>query len=854
MLDTDLPRVAPENMAFTAADAPRDEAFGVPGIEPRWTNGAKEGVGTAYAASCRVWFTLWQGIVTEVYYPTIDLPQIRDFQLLLTDGESFFHEEKRDLVPVHERMEDSLGYRIRSSAPDALYRLEKEVITDPHLPCVLVRYRLEGQSEVLDRLKIYALCAPHLNARGGTNEARVREVSGRRVIVAWNEATEIEDDDTWLAFSSHEGLGACSVGYAGRSDGWTDLKQDFRLDWQFDKAGPGNLALTGEVTAPLENERREFTLALAFGDNQHSAVTTLFQSLGVPFDEHKKKFLEQWKRPQRHRLDLSAQSCDGGQLYRTSFNVLLAHEDKRYPGALIASLSLPWGEAKTDTEMGGYHLVWPRDMVHSATALLAAGQTETAFRALIYLAASQNQDGSFAQNFWLDGRPYWQSLQLDEVAFPILLARSLERYGARSGSRGAGQDDAEHDTAGCATALRNFDPMALVGRAARFLCLHGPVSPQERWEEASGLSPSTLAAMIAGLICAAAMFRERNDEISARFLEEYADWLESNLDRWCATDSGSVVENEPRHYVRVFPLEVGATLPTAPPGNEEFDLTSRPPGHRKTFAAREVVDGGFLELVRYGIRAANDPLVRASVRVIDEVLRVETSRGVAFRRYNGDGYGQQENGDAYSSHGVGRAWPLLGGERGHYELALALSGGAGDLMPYLKSLESFASETGMLPEQVWDADDIPEKHLFCGHATGSARPLAWAHSEYIKLLRSRRDDVVFDRVPEAFARYVENTASSRDDLLVWGHNFPSEQIERRQTLRLIADEAFRVRWTGDDWKSHTDIESSATSLGIHFCDISFGEATCGEATRLEWTFFYHQKPRWEGRNYVLRVT
>ena len=110
---------------------------------------------------------------------------------------------------------------------------------------------------------------------------------------------------------------------------------------------------------------------------------------------------------------------------RASHNVLLAHEDKIYSGAFVASASIPWGQTKGDDDLGGYHLVWTRDMVQTATALLACGRAETARRALVYLACTQQPDGGFAQNFWIDGTPYWSGKQLDEVAFPIILAWRL---------------------------------------------------------------------------------------------------------------------------------------------------------------------------------------------------------------------------------------------------------------------------------------------------------------------------------------------------------------------------------------------------------------------------------------------
>jgi glucoamylase len=209
----------------------------------------------------------------------------------------------------------------------------------------------------------------------------------------------------------------------------------------------------------------------------------LLQALATPFAQQREKYVSQWQRT-RSESDLSAQTKDGAHLVRLSQCVLLAHEDKTFPGAFVASLSIPWGETKDDSDRGGYHLVWTRDMVQTATALLACGRTESALRALIWLACVQEADGSMPQNSSVTGKPYWKGIQLDEVAVPILLAWRLRRAGA----------------------LRQFDPWTLIARAAGYLILHGPVTAQERWEENAGYSPSTLATIIAaglrGGICA----------------------------------------------------------------------------------------------------------------------------------------------------------------------------------------------------------------------------------------------------------------------------------------------------------------------------------------------------------------
>ncbi len=788
------------------------DAFGRPGIEPRWSRGDKQGVGTAYSGDSRIWFTLWRGILTEVYYPTVDRPQIRDLQYLVSDGEKFFHEEKRNLESRAERLShDALGYRVTNSDPEGRYSITKEIIADPHLPCVLQATRLEGDPSFLRRLKLYALCAPHVGVGGRKNNAHVVEVAGREVLTA-------EKGGTWLALGATVPFSKLSCGYVGRSDGWTDLSDNFRMDWEFDRAMDGNVALTGEIDPERSSE---FTLGLAFGNGLRDAVSTLFQSLGLTFDERRNRFLEQWERPTRKILPLKKASGDGGDLYHASYSLLLAHEDKTFPGAFIASLSIPWGEAKGDEDMGGYHLVWVRDMVNTAMGLLAAGNTETPLRALIYLATSQQEDGGFPQNFWIDGKSYWRGIQLDEVSFPILLAWRLHRMNA----------------------LRNFDPYTMVIRAASYLVRRGPVTQQERWEEASGYSPSTLAANIAALICAASLARERGDEAIAQYLEEYADFLECHVDEWTVTTEGTLVPGISRHYIRICPASVYDPRPSEDPNRGILTIANVPPGAPASFPAKEIVDAGFLELVRYGIRRPDDPLVVDSLRVVDAVLKVETPFGPCWHRYNHDGYGQREDGGPFDGWGKGRAWPLLTGERGHHELALGR-----DPMPYIRSMEQFTSPTGMLAEQVWDEPDRPEAHMFLGRPTGSAMPLMWAHAEYIKLLRSAMDSQVFDRIPAVVDRYL----SERSKLLeIWKPSRQPRTVKRGFILRVQAPPPFRLHWSGDEWRTTKDTPSLQTGLGIEFVDIPISTNQQGP---IRFTFYWTSSDRWEGRDYLVEVT
>ncbi|MBI3951961.1 MAG: glucan 1,4-alpha-glucosidase [Acidobacteria bacterium] len=787
-------------------------AFGGPGIEPRWTWGNKDGVGAAYSADSRIWFTLWNGILTEVYYPTVDRPQLRDLQYLITDGDTFFHEEKRHL---HSQMEclspHALGYRITNSDPEGRYSIIKEVITDPHLPCVLQHTQVKGDEQFLSRLRLYALCAPHLEMGGWGNNAYVVEVAGREILTA-------EKHGTWLALAATVPFQRLSCGYVGQSDGWTDLADNFQMDWQFDQALDGNVALTGEIAL---DGQRAFTLGLAFGDGFHSAVTTLFQGLSIPFKEHRKRYIEQWNRPCRKMLPLEKVSGDEGTLHHGSYNLLLAHEDKTYPGALIASLSIPWGEAKGDKDMGVYHLVWVRDMVNSATGLLAAGNTETPLRALIYLATSQQEDGGFPQNFWINGEPYWRGIQLDEVAFPILLARRLRRENA----------------------LRDFDPYPMVLRAASYLIRHGPATQQERWEEAGGYSPSTLASNIAALICAACFARERGDEATAQFLEEYADFLECHIEAWTVTTEGTLVPGIKRHYIRIHPVSIYDRCPDEDPNHGMLAIANRPPGTQWAWPAKEIVDAGFLELVRYGIRQPDDPLIADSLRVVDAVLKVDTPFGPCWHRYNHDGYGQREDGGPYQGWGKGRVWPLLTGERGHYELVAG-----GDIQLFIRAMEGFASPTGLLPEQVWDEPDRPEVHMVLGRPTGSAMPLMWAHAEYIKLLRSAFDGQVFDLIPEVATRY--RTRTSCKALEIWKPNRQVCWVNTKMTLRIQAPAPFRLHWSGDEWRTVRETPSTPTALGIEFVDIPILST---QRAPICFTFFWTASNRWEGRDYEVAV-
>jgi glucoamylase len=803
------------------------EAFGAPGMQPRWTSSVKDAVGTAYSASCRVWFTCSHGILNEIYHPTIDHAQVRDMEFLVTDGETFVHEEKRDLLTTFEYIHpEALGVRYINSDPDGRYRLVKEIICDPHHSVLLTHVRVEADPNFLPRLKVYALLAPHLDGGGAGNSARAVDVAGHRVVLAWK--------GSWsLALGASCGFSKVSCGFVGASDGWKDLKDHNRMEWEFGSATNGNIAVMGELDlecarnslAHTDAEAREFTVAIGLGDTQHTSLQKTVSALVMPYQQHRTRFIEQWHRAANPEW-LAAKSCDGGKLMRASHNVLLAHEDKTYSGAFVASASIPWGQSKGDDDLGGYHLVWTRDMVQTASAMIACGRAETARRALVYLACTQEPDGGFAQNFWVDGRPYWSGVQLDEVAFPIILAWRLWK----------------------ANGLGEMDIYPFVERAAGFLAAHAPITHQERWEENAGYSPSTLAAVITGLICAAEIIRERNGDEAARFFEELADWIEGHLEDWTVTSNGILHPEVKRHYMRVRPPEAGEAYACESCGKETIRLNNRPPGTRYEFEAREVIDGGFLELVRYGVRRPDDPLIVDSLKVVDKVLKRELPQGPCWLRYNWDGYGDRADGGPFLGWGQGRPWPLLTGERAHYELAAGH-----DIEPLIRTYEKFATPGQMLPEQVWDEPSRPGLGLRFGAPGGSAVPLVWAHAEYLKLLRSALDGKVFDRVDAVYARYCdpEGRKQLRRKLEIYTRRRPIQKVTAGDTLRILDEDRFDVVWSVDGWKStHRTASREQGSAGFS-ADIAMPASV--EAGELSWTLQWTGKGRWLGYNVHVKI-
>jgi glucoamylase len=384
----------------------------------------------------------------------------------------------------------------------------------------------------------------------------------------------------------------------------------------------------------------------------------------------------------------------------------------------------------------------------------------------------------------------------------------------------------------------------MVRRAASFLVRNGPVTQEDRWEEDPGYSPFTLAVEIAALLGAADLADLSGEASVAAYLRETADAWNADIERWTYVIGTELAQRlgVEGYYVRIAPLEMAEG---ASPAEGFVPIKNRPPG-QNTAPAAHIVSPDALALVRFGLRAPEDPRVANTVKVIDALLRVNTPCGPAWRRYNGDGYGEHEDGAPFDGTGVGRAWPLLTGERAHYELA---AGRRQEAEQLLQALEAFANEGGMIPEQVWDAADIPDQELFFGRPSGSAMPLVWAHAEHIKLRRSLQEGRVFDMPPQPVQRYqIEATGSP---YAIWRFNHKRQTITAGKTLRLEALAPAVVHWSADNWQTMYDTKTRDTGLGVHVADLPVGELPAG--TGLRFTFYWPEAGHWEGVDFDTRI-
>jgi len=444
-------------------------------------------------------------------------------------------------------------------------------------------------------------------------------------------------------------------------------------------------------------------------------------------------------------------------------------------------------------------------------------------RILNYLMSTQKEDGSWPQNMWLEGTPHWRGLQIDQTAFPILIVERCDRSKAIDDER-----------------IKRYWPG--LKKAISFLIKNGPYTKQDRWEEEKGYSPFTIAVSIAALLAGADLAEINNEKELATFCRETADCWNSDIERWTYVTGTELAKDYgvDGYYIRVNPYK---NIPANELGNREIELKNYHNGEGKT-KLTELISVDALALVRFGLRAADDPKILNTIKVIDALLKVDTPNGTCWRRYNKDGYGEHENGDPYDGTGIGRAWPLLTGERAHYEVA---AGNIAEAKKLLKAMDAFTNH-GLLSEQIWDTEDIPEKELFFGQHSGSAMPLTWAHAEYIKLCTSIGAKKVFDMPPQTQERYLKNDAKSCFQL--WHFSDKLQTLASAKTLRLQLSAKATIYWTDDDWKTKHATKAKDCGLNIFIADI---KPSKGKVNKIEFTFYWEDADKWENKNYSVEV-
>lgn len=772
-------------------------APGAPGVASHWSYAGKTGIGTSYeqytnghyddngatGKISKVWFSIAQGILTETMFGLIHEAQIQEAQLYIK-GDSFLHEEKTDTISTVEYLDKdpqgrpvSLAYKLINRDKQNRYEIEKHIFTDPDTNSLMMKVTVRATGE---KVTPYLYVNPHIANTGPGDKA-------------WSEkgVWYAADGNTHLALKTDALITQSTVGFEGVSDGLNDLKKSGKLEHTYTSTGEttGNVAMTLQLPTVEKGKTGEWVFVMGFGNSKDESLAAASRTLDTGYTKVLANFngtgdaigWEDYIASLPELGKLAAASTDNGKLLYASAMVLKAQEDKTHAGAVIASLSNPWGDtASADKAQTGYKAVWPRDFYQVTMAMLALGDKVTPKVAFEYLQQVQTSDktpgysgapGWFLQKTHVDGEIEWVGVQLDQTAMPIMLGWRLWKDGIIS--------DAEM--------VSWYNKM--LKPAASFLTDGGtvnidwlknkvitpPKTIQERWEEQTGYSPSTTAAIITGLVAAADIAKLAKDDVNAKRYLAAADKYSASVEKTMYTTKGLLnkAPSDGNYFLRI-------TENTDPNDHGMLGVSNA----QKDVNEAEVVDGGFLELVRYGVRSPNSKEVVNTLPEMDDTslpapLRVRydfSFPGVegkfpGWRRYGRDGYGEDTaEGLGYNAKGSnspdgrGRVWPIFTGERGQYELAKLVSQGKlkdSDLQAlrstYVKAMELFANDGYMIPEQVWDGVGSNEgSHYVLGEGTNSATPLAWSHAEYVKLLRTFADQKVWDKNASTEARYVKS--------------------------------------------------------------------------------------------------
>jgi len=701
---------ATEHPAERARSAPAAQA---PGKTAVFTPADKQGFGTAYGTASKVWFTLRAGTLSDTYYPNLSTPSVRSLQLVVTDG-SHFTDVENSATHHRIRLLDrrSLTYQQVDTAKSGDYRITKTYVSDPKRATVLVRVHFTSLTD--HPYKVYVVYEPALGNDGMHDAART--VGSSLVAKASGVASAIRTAPS---------LRATDNGFLGTaSSGLTQLKRHHLLTSHFGSAGKGDVVQTARTALTGRPGHRSMTLALGFGASTRSARATAGVSLRKGFGSARAGYEAGWHRFLSSLKPAPASVSSYRTLYDVSLMVLAAGEDKTHRGAFIASPTMPWewGTPKgtAPNPSGPYHLVWARDLYQIATALLLAGDRGAAQRAEHFLFHTQQKaDGQFPQNSTVTGKPFWTGHQLDEWSFPIVLAWELGDHGAAT--------------------------WAKVKKAADQIVKAGPTTQQERWENQSGYSPATLAAEVAGLVCAASIAKANGHAGASAHYLAVADKWRSHIESWTVTTNGPLSKQP--YFLRL-------TKNGKPNTGVKYAIGDSGP---KAVDQRKVVDPSFLELVRLGVLPYNDPDVLSTLPVVDRQLEVQTPEGPMWHRYSYDGYGETRTGKPWVIQGTGtpktygRLWPLLSGERGEYAIAAGQSAA-----PYLKAMAGAAGQGYLLPEQVWDGrppTGTDGRRL--GTPTMSAMPLLWTHAQFIRLAWDMQAGRILEQPSVVACRYLK---------------------------------------------------------------------------------------------------
>lgn len=728
-----IPRFSPSRVIHTiGGTAPNNDLW----ANSSWAPSDNTILGTAQNTTSDVWFTGNRGIIGEVFYPTADTPNTTALQFLIGDSNhTWVNQEKTDTVSKVLLFNDhSLAWIVTNTAKNGDYQLTKTIYADPARNSVVQQVTFKALQGHLADYLLYVYYDPTIHNKGDNNNSYTKTFQGKTMLVSTSGAGKFASA---LAASLPYQAGMTSSGFMGQSDGLTDLQgktncgssscPDYTMNYTYNEALDGNTVQTGLLD--LSNNGKtdlssitsiSFNLVLSFGQSSGStdAISGAEQTLLGTLNDQSNMlatYVSQWN---NFDDSLRAPPVIGNtatiqqarqQEYYLAANVLKASQDKQ-TGAFVAGLGTPWGASNGDQDSGGYHLVWERDMYEFSSALIVAGDTSDPKRALLWAFTQQQQAGGlFPQNSYVDGTPYYTGIQLDEQAFPIMLAWKL------------GVTDKQ-------------DYLQHIKPAADLIVKTGGVTGEERWEENGGYSPSTIAAEISGLVCAANIARINGDTASQQRYLSTADFYRKMVIAWTYTTTGPLGNG---HYFERIDSN----------GNPNDADTIQIQNGGGTYDERSVVDMGFLELVRQGIYPANSPYITSSLQVVDATIEETINGNQYWHRYNHDGYGEHADGSNYDGTGIGRLWPILSGERGIYEVA---AGQGAD--QYLTAMLAAANGSGMIPEQVWG--NTAPTGFTPGTPTNSMNPLNWAMGEYITLLFSISEHTIADVVSITAQRYA----------------------------------------------------------------------------------------------------